>query len=217
LLKVLVGPIQFAAYAAISYDSISHSPSQVCVFVVMKLLDSKRHEEMVKSIYNAALEVPYGGYVLLYQYVHRAPWSRSKVIIYFFTLPWFLLGLLVDIFAMPLMILNIIINELVIMTAPLPTNEANFAIGQWGPWVSSALVIFAAVINKSLEFWEKAKQAKRENREEVNKASEAGSSYTFELGTVEAQEGQTMGVVKPKLGHVQTLQDISLHIEGSRR
>ena len=61
--KVLVGPIQFAAYAALSYDTVGHTPSQHCMQIVMKQLNPKRHQEMVKSIYNASQEVPYGGYV----------------------------------------------------------------------------------------------------------------------------------------------------------
>ena len=211
--KILVGPIQFAAYAALSYDTIGHTPSQHCMVIVMKLLDPKRSEELIKSIYNVSREVPYGGYIMLWHYIVRGRWSRGMALLRFVAVPWFILGLLVDIFALPMMLVNIVLNEITIMTTRLPTNEADYAIGQWGPWVSSALVIVAAVVNKLLELRDRAKRAKAEMKDEAAAELESRPQDAFELGPFDAEEGQTMGVVKPKLAHVPTLQDMEVLIE----
>ena len=110
------------------------------------------------------------------------------------------------------MIVNVVLNELTIMTTELPTNEANFAIGQWGPWVSSSLVIAAAVVNKVLELRDRAKPAKLQRQEETTSTVEVRSP-SFELESVDVEEGQTVGVVKPKLTHVPTLQDMDVLLE----
>ncbi|RMZ88151.1 hypothetical protein DV736_g4618, partial [Chaetothyriales sp. CBS 134916] len=199
--KVLVGPIQFAAYAAISTDSTGRTPSQMCVQVVMKYLLTDQNDDRVKSIYNAAQEVPYGGYVLFFHYFRKARWSRQKAVVYLFALPMLTLGLLVDLCALPLMVVNIVLNEIVIMSAPLPANEASYAIGQWGPWVSAALVLIAAVMSRVLNARECAKEARLQAREDSS-SHELEPVYAVD---VEAVHTQTVGVIKPKLAHVPTL------------
>ena len=206
---VLIGPIQFAAYAALSYTSLDHSPSGICTRIVMKYLNPKHHEEITKLIYNASEEHMFGGYFALFHFVRRSKWSARKAVIYFFTLPWFVMCLIVDIFALPLMVINIVLNELSINKAQLPTNEANCAIGQWGPIVSSILVIIASVLNQSLKWYHRrvkiAKQRKEE-AEKMNEVSAQGPAQVFELA--DGAEGQQIGVVKPGLAHVSTLKDM---------
>ena len=199
---VLVGPIQFAAYAAISWDTQAHTPSGLCVHIVMKHLNPKHKEELVKHIYNASQSTWYGGYFALFHFMMRIKWSWRKGVIAFIALPWFLLGLLVDLFALPFMVINIVLNELSIMETQIPTNEADYAIGQWGPIVSSVLVVLAAIINRYMEMRARAKAIKHALEEDAPAAVE---SSVFELGEIEEQ---SVGVVKPSLAHVQTLQDM---------
>jgi hypothetical protein len=213
---VLIGPIQFAAYAALSYTSMDHSPSGVCTRIVMKFLDPKHHEAIVKHIYNASEDHMFGGYFALFHFVRRSKWSKSKAIICFLTLPWFVMCLVVDICALPLMVVNIILNELSFGIPQLPVNEANFAIGQWGPIVSSVLVIIATIMNRGMIWHHRRKQAaedrKREN--EIRQNTAVGAP-TFELA--DEVEGQQIGVVKPGLMHVATLKDMEELMRSGKR
>ena len=89
----------------------------------------------------------------------------------------------------------------------LPTNEGNYAIGQWGPIVSSALVIIAAIINQASGWYHRRVKAARQRKEEAQKIDAMPvESPTFELA--DRAEGQQTGVVKPGLAHVSTLKDM---------
>ena len=216
---VLIGPIQFAAYAALSYTSLDHSPSGICTRIVMRSLNPKHHEEITKHIFNASEQHMFGGYFALFHFVRRSKWSVAKVVIYFFTLPWFVLCLVVDICALPLMIVNIVLNELSINRAELPVNEANYAIGQWGPIVSSFLVIIATIINQGQKWYHRRVKIAKERKEEaekINAIPEGGKAQVFELAN--KVEGQQTGVevVKPGLAHVSTLKDMEDLLKTSR-
>ncbi|OAP57564.1 hypothetical protein AYL99_08302 [Fonsecaea erecta] len=205
LTYVLVGPIQFAAYAALSMDMQEHTPSNLCTRLVMSYLIHPGHrEQFTKAIYKASMERWYGGYFALLGYVHRARWSLRKLALSSFLIPWLMLGLAIDILCLPLMVCNIVVNEVTLLRGGLPSNEANIAIGQWGTIVNAALVLIAACINRGLEIWERRKKTKE-------LASVADSVVTVVPEDVEramADGGQEVGVVKPKLAHVQTLQDL---------
>ncbi len=216
---VLIGPIQFAAYAALSYTSLDHSPSGICTRIVMKYVDPKHHEEITKHIFNASETHVFGGYFALFHFVRRSKWSARKAVIYFFTLPWFVLCLVVDVCALPLMIINIVLNELSINRAELPVNEANYAIGQWGPIVSSILVIIATLISQSQKWYHRrAKVAKgrKEEAEKINAAPVTGAPQAFELA--DEVEGQQTGVelIKPGLAHVLTLKGMEELLKPNR-
>ena len=173
----------------------------------MRYLDPKHHEEITKLIYNAAETHMFGGYFALFHFVRRSRWSFRKVVIYGFTLPWFILCLVIDIFALPLMLINIVLNELSINVTQLPVNEANFAIGQWGPLVSSFLVIIAASINQGTKWYHRRKKIAQQRKEEADRINAASAERpTFELASV--VEGQESGVVKPGIVHVTTLRDM---------
>lgn len=208
LTLILVGPIQFAAYAALSLDAQSHTPSHGCVrFVMSYLIHPGHRDEFTKTVYNAGMDNWYGGYFVLFGYVHRIRWSWKKWAIYSFLIPWLMMGLAIDILCLPLMVLNIVFNELTLLEGGYPTNEANIAIGQWGPIVNSLLVVIAACINKGLEIWERKKKVKKLDSviEEV-----AIVNSDIESGILKrpGEDVQEIGVVKPKLAHVQTLQDM---------
>ena len=209
LTTVLVGPIQFAAYAAISLDAKSHTPSRACMRLVMSFLIHPRQKgEFTKTVYQASMETWYGGYFALLGYFRRARWSYKKWLFFGFLLPWVVLGLLVDILCFPLMIVNIVLNEITLLEGGYPTNEANIAIGQWGPIVGSLLVLIAAFINKGMEVWERRKRAKV--LESVMQQIVV-EDVDIESGVLksDADSGrQEIGIVKPKLAHVQTLQDM---------
>ena len=162
---ILVGPVMFAAYAAISWDTREHSPSQLYTRLVMSYLNPKHHAEITKSIYKAASGNWYGGYFALFSYVHRAKWSARKCLLSFLALPSFALALVLDLLCIPLLTANVLLNELNLVGSPLPTNEPPFAVGQWGPIVSSLLIVLAAIINRALEIRESRKNASDISRE----------------------------------------------------
>jgi hypothetical protein len=206
LALVSVVPVMIAAYSAIAWDSREHSPSQLLTRFVMSKLDPKHHEEIVRNIYNVSQEQWYGGYIALYTYTRRTHWTWLKFWTCGVILPWFVLTMLVDMFCIPLFIINVVLNELTLLRSGIPTNEANKAIGQWGTIVSSMLVVIAACVNKSMEEWEKRKQRKKQPRnldEETITVVGAGEGEV-EVGQI---NGQSIGVVKPKMAHVQTLRD----------
>jgi hypothetical protein len=183
----------------------------------MRYLDPKHHEEIVKSIFNAAEEHMFGGYFALFHFVKRSKWSARKAVLMWISLPWFVLCLVVDVCALPLMVVNVVLNELTLNMAELPVNEANFAVGQWGPVVGGLLVFLAALVNQSTAWYLKrkkvAKQRKKEAEEMNKRAVGVGSGHQMEdIGTIELGgevEGQTVGVVKPGIAHVTTLRNIS--------
>ncbi|KIX06394.1 uncharacterized protein Z518_04370 [Rhinocladiella mackenziei CBS 650.93] len=204
LAYVLVGPIQFAAYAAVSLDTIEHSPSQMCLRGVMAhLIHPRYREDMTKAVYKASMESWYGGYFVLIGYFKRAQWTYKKFLVLALGVPWMFLSLLIDILCLPLMVVNIVLNEITLLSGNLPVNEPDVAIGQWGPIVNSLLVVIATCINKALEIYERRKSAKalKETVEEVITVSP-----DVERGVM--KDEQEIGVVKPKLAHVQTLQDV---------
>ncbi|KIY01486.1 uncharacterized protein Z520_03038 [Fonsecaea multimorphosa CBS 102226] len=213
LTYVLVGPIQFAAYAALSIDVQEHTPSTLCMKLVMSYLIHPGHrEQFTKTVYKASMERWYGGYFALLGYVHRAKWSFRKLGLSSFVIPWLILGLAIDILCLPLMVCNIVMNEVTLLRGGLPTNEASMAIGQWGPIVSSVLVLIAACINKGLEIWERRKQTK-----ELDSVTE--SVVTVVPDDIEgamADGEQESGVVKPKLAHVQTLREMEDLVKRSK-
>jgi len=201
---VLVGPIQFAAYAALSFDSLEHTPSQICTRAVMSHLDHTQRENITKLIYNASSEHWYGGYFVLFQFVRHSRWNARKALLSFVILPWFLTALLVDILALPMMVTNIVLNEVSILASNLPTNEAMYAVGQWGPVVNSLLVVIAAIINKYLEMRERAKNTSAKESGGPKCRDDVPGRPDIEPG----MEEQTIGVVTPKLAHVETLRDM---------
>ncbi|ETN37650.1 uncharacterized protein HMPREF1541_07273 [Cyphellophora europaea CBS 101466] len=201
---VLVGPIQFAAYAALSWDSMQHSPSRTCTWIVMKYLQPKHHERLVRFIHDASMEHRYGGYVLLIHFMWRIPWSWLKFCLVSFTLPWFILGVIVDVLALPLLVINITLNEITLLKPDLPTNEANYAIGQWGPWTASVMVVFATFLNQFLLWNMRRKQRAKAAADEKKRQKQSENVYEIQ----ERLEEQTTGVVKPGLMHIPTLQDM---------
>ena len=199
---ILLGPVMFAAYAATSFDSREHSPSQLLTRLVVSYLSPNHREEILKSIYKASNDSWYGGYFAMYHYVRRAPWSLRKILLIYLVCPWYALGLLLDILCIPLLIANVVLNELNLIGAGLPTNESPYSVGQWGPVVSSLLVVVAAVMNKGLEVRERRKNAPDIPREEKD--------VPLPLKDDDSElEGQTSGVVKRSLVHQETLKDIS--------
>ena len=204
---VLLGPVQFAAYAALSSMSLGHSPSGMCTRIVMQYLEPKHHERITKSIFSASEDFVFGGYFSLFHFAHRSKWSARKAVIYFLALPWFAMCFIVDVLALPLMVINIVLNELSINMAGLPVNEANDAIGQWGSLVSSMLVIIAAIINQGMKWYHRRVGTAKMRKEDAEKMNEtSGVDVAYELA--EEAEGQQMGVVKPGLAHVSTLKDM---------
>lgn len=198
---VMIGPIQFVAYAALSWDAVQHSPSRTCTWIVMKYLEPQHHERMVRFIHDASMEHRYGGYFVLWHFAKRTQRSWLKVVLFAFTLPWFILALVIDFLALPLLIINIVLNELALMKPDLPTNEANYAIGQWGPWVSSVLVVLAAAFNQYWLWFRRRKQRAKE----VKQAEQAEQT---EQTVYEVQSELETGVVRPSLAHVPTLQNM---------
>ncbi|KAH0840862.1 hypothetical protein FOPE_06355 [Fonsecaea pedrosoi] len=205
LTYVLVGPIQFAAYAALSMDVAEHTPSMMCTKLVMSyLIQPGQREQFSKSVYKASMEKWYGGYFALFGYVRRSRWSWRKLGLSSFVIPWLMLGLAIDILCLPLMVCNIVLNEITLLRGGLPANEANMAIGQWGAIVNSVLVLIAACINKGLEIWERRKKTK-----ELDSVVESVVNVVPEdLESGMAESVQEVGVVKPKLAHIQTLEDM---------
>ncbi|KAL6244806.1 hypothetical protein RBB50_008334 [Rhinocladiella similis] len=221
---VLVGPVQFAAYAALSVDSASeHTPSVLCTRLVMKHLltdiPGRQAGELTKIVYKASMESWYGGYFVFVGYIRRIRWCWVKVRWASVLLPWLVLSLAIDVLCLPLMVANIVLNELTLLSGGFPVNEANMAIGQWGPVISSLLVVFAACVNKGLEWWEERKRRRKECRRRERAEGEvvvvveeeevrvvAGKDGDGDGG--EDEDGQVLGVVKPKMVHVQTLEDM---------
>lgn len=208
LALVSVGPIMFAAYSAISWDSREHSPSQMLTRFVMSRLDPKHHEQILKHIFHASQEQWYGGYIALFTYTHRMRWTGMKVWLCLGCIPWFSLTMFVDLFCIPLLVVNVVLNELTLLGSGFPLNEANKAIGQWGPIVGSLLVVYAACVNRGVEEWETRKERIKGRRaldeEIVTMVGAVGGEV--ELGQV---NGQSIGVVKPGMKHIQTLKDES--------
>lgn len=198
---VMIGPVQFAAYAALSWDAVEHNPSRTCTWIVMKHLQPKHHERMVRFIHDASMEHRYGGYFALWHFARRIRWSWLKASLLMLGLPWYLMGLIVDILALPLLVINIALNELALLKPSLPTNEANYAIGQWGPWVSSALVVIAAATNQYI-IW------LRRRKHRVKEAKEASNGDELPPSVYLVQAELETGVLKPSLAHVPTLQDM---------
>ncbi|KAK4947989.1 hypothetical protein LTR10_013042 [Elasticomyces elasticus] len=200
---VLVGPIQFAAYAAISIDSFEHTPSVMCLrYIMSRLIQPRYPDKLTNVVYKASMETWYGGYFALLGYIRRVKWSWMKFWWASFLIPWLTISFLIDVTCLPLMITNIVLNEVTLLAGNLPTNESSMAIGQWGPVVAAALVVIAACINKGLEMRERRQKLKEL---EAHGASEESASVPD--GT--DNDGQTTGVVMPKLAHVQTLLDMA--------
>ncbi|KAJ9608984.1 hypothetical protein H2200_006755 [Cladophialophora chaetospira] len=204
----LVGPIQFAAYAAMSLDAQAHTPSYGCVRLVMSYLIHPGHrEEFTKTVYKASMERWYGGYLALFGYVKRSRWTYKKWLLCWLLIPWLVMGLLVDILCLPLMVINIVFNEMTLLEGGYPTNEANIAIGQWGPIVNSLLVVIAACINRGLDIWDRRKKVKKLDSV-VDEIVIGDTDIESGMLKSDGDSGQEVGVVKPKLAHVQTLQDM---------
>lgn len=182
---------------------MEHSPSRICTWVVMKHLEPKHHERMFTFIHEASMERRYGGYIALWHFAKRKPWGWLKATLMVLVLPWYIMGLIIDILALPLLVINIVLNELALLKPDLPTNEANYAIGQWGPWVNVALVLLAAVINQ-YTLWSRRRKERAKAAEEAKKQEQSGSVFEVQAEL----EDQTTGVVKPSLTHVPTLQDL---------
>jgi hypothetical protein len=207
---VMIGPIQFVAYAALSWDAVQHSPSRTCTWIVMKYLEPKHHERMVRFIHDASMEHRYGGYFALWQFARRTRWSWLKICLFGFTIPWFVIALAIDVLALPLLVINIVLNELVLLKPDLPTNEANYAIGQWGPWVSSVLVVFAAAVNQYM-IWFQRRKKRAKQAKEVERGKQASQTV------YEVQSELETGVLRPSLAHVPTLQDMGKHIDKGKQ
>lgn len=170
----------------------------------MRYLEPKHHERMVNAIHDASMERKYGGYITLWHFAMRKRWGWLKAVLIFFTLPWYILGLLVDILALPLLVINIVLNELALLGPDLPTNEANYAIGQWGPWVNVALVLIAAVLNQ-YTLWSRRRKERAKAAKEAEKQGQPLSVFDVQD---QVEEQTIIGVVKPGLAHVPTLQDL---------
>jgi hypothetical protein len=207
---VLVGPIQFAAYAAMSLDTQAHTPSRGCMRLVMSyMIHPGQKEEFTKTVYNASMEHWFGGYFALFAYTRRMRWSYKKCLLCFLLAPWIIMGLAIDILCLPLMIVNIVFNELTLLQGGLPTNEANYAIGQWGAVVNSLLVVIAACINKGEEIWERRQKARKlDSVVQMGVIVETDVESAILKSDTDSGRQET-GVVKPKLAHVQTLQDMN--------
>ena len=208
LTYALVGPIQFAAYAAMSLDAQQHTPSGACVKIIMSyMIHPGQRDEFAKTVYKASMEKWYGGYLALLGYVKRSRWTYKKWLICWLLLPWLIMGLIIDILCLPLMVINVVFNEMTLLEGGFPTNESNIAIGQWGPIVNSLLVVIAACINQGLVIWERRKKAKK-LQSVVEEIVVADADIEAGVLKNDADSGQEVGVVKPKLAHVQTLQDM---------
>ena len=173
------------------------------------LIHPGHREEFTKTVYKASMERWYGGYFALFGYVKRSRWSYKKWLLCWLLIPWLVMGLLVDILCLPLMVINIVFNEMQLLEGGYPTNEANIAIGQWGPIVNSLLVVIAACINRGLDMWDRRKNAKRLDRV-VEEIVVDDTDIESRISRSDGDSGQEIGVVKPKLAHVQTLQDMDV-------
>ncbi|NJR31524.1 hypothetical protein HC762_02060 [bacterium] len=207
---ILIGPVMFAAYAAISFDSREHSPSQTCTRLVMKYLDPKHHAEITKSIYKASSESWYGGYFVLFNFVRRSRWSNRKCVLSFLAVPWFALGLALDMLCIPLLVSNVILNELNILGSHLPTNEPLSAIGQWGQVVGSVLIVLATILNKGLDIRESRKNSPDIPREEPHETFTM-SHHPGDL------EGQTTGIVPQSVVRQETLRDMDQVLASNKK
>ena len=207
---IMIGPVMFAAYAAITFDTREHSPSQLFTRMVITYLDPKHHAELTKSIYNASSESWYGGYFALFSFVHRSKWSVRKCLLSFLAIPWFALGLAVDLLCIPLLITNVVLNELNILGSHLPFNELPLAVGQWGPIVSAILIVIASIINKGVEILENRRNASDIPREET----QVTHPVKHDPG---ALEGQTSGVVSRSIGRQETLKDLDQMLAASKK
>jgi hypothetical protein len=207
---VMIGPVMFAAYSAITFDTREHSPSQTFTRMVVSYLSPKHHEEITKSIYKASSERWYGGYFALFSFVHRSKWSVRKCLLSFLAIPWFALGLALDLLCIPLLIINVVLNELNILGSHLPFNEPPYAIGQWGPIVSSVLIVIASIINKGLEFRETRQNAPDIPREEVR------DTLPTKQDPRELEE-QTSGIVLRNIGRQETLKDMDQILAASKK
>jgi hypothetical protein len=208
---VLVGPIQAAAYAALAWDSMQHTPSRMCTLLVMKYLKPQNNERLVRFIHDASMERSYGGYFVLFSWTWHMRWSRLKVILVTLVIPWYILGLLIDLFALPLLVVNIVLNELSLMKPNLPVNEANYAIGQWGPIVAAAMVVIATIMNRYI-IWSKRRKQSAKAAKEQKFSEDLDSIYEIQAEL----EEQSSGIVKPGLVHIPTLQDLGIRRDMGR-
>ncbi|EHY58366.1 hypothetical protein HRR83_007268 [Exophiala dermatitidis] len=208
---VLVGPIQFAAYAALSIDVQNHTPSMLCQRIVLSyLIHPGQREEMAKTVYNASMERWYGGYFALLGYVGRIHWDWKKFCLCSIVIPYLCLSLIVDALCLPLMVANIVVNEITLLSNNMPVNESNRAVGQWSPIVNSMLVVIAACINRLLELYERRQRTKKL----LGSVLEGGdltyqqSDPSEEQANFSGKDGQRTGVTKPSPIHVHTLKDM---------
>ncbi|OAX79230.1 hypothetical protein ACJ72_06454 [Emergomyces africanus] len=147
---ILVVPILAAAYKSIALNMHPHTPSELCTRFVVTQINSSLNMNLSQQVYNTACSSWYGGYMVLFHYIHRARLHRQRKarIIAMLIYPWLLLELLFDLAAPPLFITNIVVNEINLMKTSLPYDEEVASIGQWSPIVAAALVVMASVINK---------------------------------------------------------------------
>jgi hypothetical protein len=108
------------------------------------------------------------------------------------------------------LITNVILNEINLLATHLPTNEPPFAFGQWGPIVSSLLIVIATIINEGLEI-----QERRKNAADIPRDDSAVVPVARE-DPVEL-EGQTSGVVSWSVGRQETLKDTEQILASSRK
>jgi hypothetical protein len=157
---VLLGPIMAAALKCLSYQSLAHSPSQLCSrTIISKLINNQgRHKHLTDHIYDAAASKWYGGYIILIQYIHRQPWSWHHLWIWSLAYPWLALELVLDALTPPMFIANIVLNELNLRAQNLPNAELPYAVGQWSPMASTLLVIMASAVCRGIEIWENRKK-----------------------------------------------------------
>ena len=229
---ILLGPVLFAAYTAISWDTREHTPSQLYTRLVMRWLIPERdpsskeqRDRMTQAIYNASAETWYGGYVVLFTYVHRLRWGKRKATLSFLLMPWMGLELAMDILCVPLLIGNIVLCELNILGSHLPVNENMHSIGQWGQIVNTVLIMFAAFMLKGIEMYKEWKRISAENveipRENLHQVELDERRRHSEKTVIDTHvgdvEGQTSGVTIRSLRHAETLQDMEDMIRSSMR
>ncbi|KAK2756803.1 hypothetical protein FQN54_005249 [Arachnomyces sp. PD_36] len=171
---VLFPMVLMAAYKSVSLNMNPHTPSMLCIRFVMLYTNDSHNPRLAQQSYNTACQSWYGGYMMLFHYIHKAKYATAKkglitaILIY----PWILLELFLDLIAPFLFAVNIIINEITLMNTGLPLEEEYHSVGQWGPLVSAGLVILAAIINKGMEVHESKKALKDAEKENQRKGTE---------------------------------------------
>lgn len=208
---IMVGPVMFAAYASLSAQLRPHTPSQIYMLAVFSIImKPSSREELTKAIYNAASETWYGGYMVYLRFVPRDKCLWRKLL-YSMLIPWLAIEFFMDVLSPVLLTGNIILNELRVLGPGLPTNEAAFAIGQWGPVVSAVLVVIAAIVNKSKDEW--AARKKLKVADIPRHSATESTAWDVELGDM---DGQVNGVVKQNLNQ-ETLRSMGGDMPASRR